>query len=64
MNETLLTPDQAARYLNLSPRTLAGWRTRGGGPSWVAISARCCRYRPEDLDAFLAERVRVNTSKG
>jgi predicted DNA-binding transcriptional regulator AlpA len=60
-NEKLLTQAEAATRLQLSPRTLEQYRTRGGGPLYVRISARCVRYRPEDLDAWISERIHANT---
>ena len=61
--EKLLTEKQAARYLQLSPRSLAGWRFRSSdGLPFVKISATCVRYRQSDLDAFIEARVRTSTS--
>ena len=59
---TLLTPHQAAKHLGLSPRWLELKRYRGGGPPFVRISARCVRYRREDLKAWVEGRIRVSTS--
>lgn len=58
----LLDERQAATLLQLTPRTLQAWRYQGGGPSFVRISARCIRYRPEDLRRWAAERLCANTS--
>lgn len=58
----LFSEKHAARYLNLSPRTLRNWRTRGGGPPFVKISGRCIRYRMKDLDAWMNSRLRKSTS--
>lgn len=61
----LLTPQQAAKYLHLSPRTLETMRTRGGGPPFAKYgdgrSARVV-YRRCDLDAWIASRVRQSTT--
>jgi hypothetical protein len=56
--------DGAARYLfgdNGSPRTLEGWRLRGGGPRFLKIGRRVI-YRRRDLDNWLAARERASTS--
>ncbi len=45
----LLTEMEVARMLSLSPRTLQGYRYRGGGPAFVRIGARAIRYRTSDL---------------
>ena len=59
----LLTEKQAARYLQLSPRSMQGWRIRSSaGPPFVKISATCVRYRRSDLDAWIEARLRTSTS--
>jgi hypothetical protein len=60
----LLDERTAAAALYLTPRTLQEWRRRGGGPQYVRVSSRCIRYRPEDLAAWAAERLRTSTSDG
>jgi len=32
--KNLLSPDEAAQYLNMSVDTLANWRSTGEGPKW------------------------------
>ncbi|QYI99719.1 helix-turn-helix domain-containing protein [Thalassovita mediterranea] len=58
----LLGESQAANYLAVSPRTLRNWRTRGGGPKFVKVSARCIRYRLKDLVDWADKRTRRSTS--
>jgi len=58
----LLTQGEAAEYLNLPPRTLATWRSRGGGPRFVRLRGNV-RYRQGDLDSFVEAGVRDNTSQ-
>ena len=60
--ERLLTQEEAAGRLGLSPRFLEVRRYRGDGPPFVRVSSRCVRYRPQDLEAWTAERVRTSTS--
>ena len=62
MQANLLNEVQAAGYLAISPRTLRNWRTRGGGPKYVRISARCIRYRMSDLKEWTENRTRHSTS--
>jgi predicted DNA-binding transcriptional regulator AlpA len=59
----LMTEGQAAAVIGLSPRFLQARRYRGDGPQFVRISSRCVRYRPEDLDTWVRERVRASTSE-
>ncbi len=58
----LLTQKEAADRLGLSTRFLEVRRYQGGGPPFVRVSSRCVRYRPADLEAWAAERVRTSTS--
>lgn len=46
-----LSPDQAAFYLGLSPRTLQEYRSAGTGPRYRRHS-RHIRYHIDDLDAW------------
>ena len=58
----LLDESVAAGFLSVSPRTLRNWRTRGNGPKFVKISARCIRYRMRDFLAWSDKRTRRSTS--
>jgi len=51
----------AARYLGLSRSTLEKFRVYGGGPRYHKY-LKVVRYRPEDLDAWLNDRVVSTTS--
>ncbi|MBP3984787.1 helix-turn-helix domain-containing protein [Pseudoxanthomonas helianthi] len=51
-----LTTKQAAEALNVTPHTLENWRHAGRGPRFIRYSRTCIRYRPADLDAWLAQR--------
>nr|WP_231373888.1 helix-turn-helix domain-containing protein [Thioalkalivibrio sp. ALE11] len=53
-----MTPQQAAEYLHLSPRTLIRWRNMRKGPPWVKLGHRVI-YRRADLDAWLARNVQA-----
>jgi predicted DNA-binding transcriptional regulator AlpA len=57
----LLNEREAALLLGLSPRTLERYRVTGFGPSFVKAGRRCL-YRPQDVDAWIASRVRTSTS--
>ena len=59
----LLFTAEAAFLLGLSPRTLEALRLRGGGPAYYSVGRRACRYRRQDLTAWLAGRRRVSTSE-
>ena len=61
-NECMRAPD-AARYLALSPSTLAKMRLRGDGPPFAKLGRRAVTYRKSDLDAWLASRVRNSTAE-
>jgi predicted DNA-binding transcriptional regulator AlpA len=61
--KTLMDSEQAAKVLNLSKRTLEAFRVRGNGPKYVKISARCVRYRLDDLNKWINERITTSTSE-
>jgi hypothetical protein len=58
----LLNQREAADYLRLSERTLERMRLLGTGPRYVKAS-RLVRYRDEDLESWIAARVRTSTSE-
>lgn len=49
----MLTPDEAARFLALSPKTLARWRWAGRGPGFVKLGS-AVRYSQRQLDEFVS----------
>lgn len=56
-----LSNAQAARFLNLSPRTLEKLRVVGGGPQFRKLGRRVM-YTVEELDAWAAMRRCDSTS--
>lgn len=60
---TLLTELEAAESLGVSPRTLANWRSRGGGPVFVRLGGKAIRYHTSDLAEFVEECRRRHTSE-
>jgi len=58
----LLRTTDVAKILLVSKATLDTWRSRGGGPVFVKYN-RAVRYRKEDVDKFISERIRENTSR-
>ncbi len=61
MLEKLLTPEQTATLLNLSPKTLARWRWAGQGPRFIKIGG-CVRYAESDIQDFIKAGIRISTS--
>lgn len=57
----LLKPEEAAEIISLTPRALEAWRSRGGGPRYVKVSAHCVRYRRVDLMDWAEGRLRAGT---
>ncbi len=45
--------NNAAKYVNRAPKTLAMWRRQGIGPGWTKVGGRIF-YKKEDLDRFLS----------
>jgi len=61
MSEKLLTTQEAADRLGLSKSTLDKGRLTGDSPPFVRMGT-AIRYRPQDLDEWVAARVRRSTS--
>jgi predicted DNA-binding transcriptional regulator AlpA len=61
--QRLLTTPQAAAVLGFHPSYLAKARLTGNGPRYLKIGGRSVRYRPGDLDAWLADKARLSTSE-
>ena len=57
-----LNTRRAAAYLDLSPRTLDGYRVSGAGPAFHRFGNRV-RYRRLDLDAWAAKRRATTTAE-
>ena len=55
--DALLTEDEAAELLRLSPRTLQAWRTDKSGPAYVKLG-RAIRYRRGTLLDWAKARTR------
>lgn len=62
MSSPMLNTVGAANYLGLSRSTLEKARLYGGGPKFYKYS-RLVRYRREDLDEWLSERLVSTTSE-
>jgi hypothetical protein len=59
--DPLYNNDQAAEYLNVSPRTPEKWRWLGTGPEFNLIGNRPM-YRQSSLEGYIASRRRLSTS--
>ena len=59
--QEFLDTREAASFLNVSPRTLPGWRSNGGGPRFVKLG-RVVRYRLADLLDFAEQGERSSTA--
>ena len=62
LNSPYLTTMQAAKYLNLSHKTLEKFRVTGGGPDYRKHGRKVV-YRASDLDAWSASRLARSTSE-
>lgn len=56
------TPEEAAKKIGVSPKTLAKWRWQGDGPKYLKIGSRVA-YRPADIEAWLNSRQYFSTSE-
>ena len=57
----LLTTEEAAKYLRLSPRTLERYRVTGEGPRFLKVGTRVF-YLQSELDKWLKSKWRRSTS--
>ena len=58
----VLKQSEVADLLGVSEVTLARYRMRGDGPTYVKVSNRCVRYLRSDIEAWLVGQRRVSTS--
>ncbi len=57
-NDDLLTTAEVAEWLDVSQNWLEVGRSRGWGPPFIKIHARCVRYRRGDAKNWLRQRTR------
>lgn len=53
MKPGLLTTRDVAEWLNVHPSTLVRLRQSGAGPRVLWLTAKCPRYRVDDIQAWL-----------
>ena len=51
--DRLLTPDELARLVGVSRKTVDDWRRAGKGPAPVYLTAQTIRYRRRDVLAWI-----------
>lgn len=56
----LVSRDEAAAYLGVSPKTLATWASTKRYPLSMVKIGRVVKYRLSDLDAFIESRTTGN----
>lgn len=61
-NDHLLRTTEAGLRIGYSAQTLRNKRVKGEGPPFVKLGG-AVRYRCEDLDAWVAARLRTSTSQ-
>ena len=59
---SLLTAKEVSALLRVSTSTMAKWRLRGEGPSYIKLGAKIA-YSDDVVNAWLASRVRQSTSQ-
>jgi hypothetical protein len=58
----LLNTSQLADEIDVSPRTVEGWRLTGEGPPYIRCGSRAVRYRRADVIDWLSARRFTSTS--
>ena len=61
--DRLMNEKEAAELLCYSVRALQNWRSRGGGPKFIKVSARSVRYRRRDLLDWIDAHTVTSTSQ-
>ena len=56
-NSNYLSETQTEEYLNISKKSLQLWRFNRQGPTYMKLNAKTIRYRREDLDQWMKERI-------
>ena len=51
--QSFLNEQEVSKRLNVSVATLRRWRLEKGGPTFIKVGS-LVRYRPEDLDSWVA----------
>lgn len=59
--DKLLNTAEVAKRCGLAEVTLRKWRMTGDGPMFIRLGSNV-RYRPADVDAYLAKHAFDNTS--
>lgn len=59
----LLTPPEAAAFLQVSERLLEKWRSKGTGPKYRRLGHRTIRYLQDDLTNWPGITTKKTTDK-
>lgn len=59
----LISDQEVAERLGVSPWTLRAWRSQRVGPRWIKVGS-LARYRPEDIEGYLETRTVLPTDRG
>ena len=62
LTQNLLTPEEVAVRLGVSRKALERWRGTGDGPRFVRLGHKTVRYRVEDVEVFVADRLCISTA--
>ena len=60
--DQLISAEDAANILNISPSTLAKMRLSGASPRYVKLGRRVA-YRPSDLEAWVESQSYTSTAQ-
>lgn len=55
-DDELITTEEIAMLLKLSPSTIKAWRVKKMGPAYIRITGRTCRYRMKDITEWLQKK--------
>lgn len=61
--DQLMTTEETATYLHVSPATLRWWRHSSTGPKSFRLGARKVMYRRSDVEAWLEEQYNAEPAR-
>jgi len=59
--DQLIDEKQASQLMGISPRTLQGYRVKGGGPEFIKLNNKIVRYKICDIQNWINENKKNNT---
>lgn len=59
--DQLIDEKQASQLMGISPRTLQGYRVKGGGPEFIKLNNKIVRYKISAIQNWINDNKKINT---